>query len=391
MNNLIIDIHGTRRDILESIGRDFDADIERLEESTKIDSVIHDKINEGYDGFIIVTKDTDKAQKYFEKKFSNIDIAVCSPDGKMSLREVGVVPTQTAQTTAAAVANTAQAATQQTAAQKPVKNQQPVNQPNNKYDYYINFNPASLKEVDLKSIIEILDNIGKDQREQIRVHVYYNYPQAPFKFESLIALLERVYKFNASKIKQKYKNLIIKHNNGYMNKCQPAGYKAPEKVYDTITVVNEEIKKLGDELTPSEDSNKILQKKDVVLNVQHYLCIYNDCLKNKVSPDNENSPGRGLDINWLNEAEARLQKVEDIARDLGLGGAIDTFNDNVLDTKALGKFVKDAGHLLGGDKNPKNSNEKKSNIKNIKNDKIKWHYTKHAKDLYMCLYKTTQL
>ena len=145
MSNLIIDLHGTKRSVLENIGRDFDADIERLEESTKIDSVIYSRMNEGYDGFIIVTSDVKGAQKYFENRYNNVDIAVCSPDGRMQLREVATV--QTGGVNAGGTTTTIN--TQQTAQ----PNQQAAPQP--KTEKFYTFDIGSGNSIDLTHLQHI--------------------------------------------------------------------------------------------------------------------------------------------------------------------------------------------------------------------------------------------
>lgn len=212
MSNLIIDLHGTNRSVLENIGRDFDADIERLEESTKIDSVIYNRMNEGYDGFIIVTSDVKGAQKYFENRYNNVDIAVCSPDGRMQLREVGGVQTSAPAAGAATTAASSQQAAQpkqqatpkvqQPQASRNAMGQNPVPIPSeiinsikNVYVYELNINPLFLKENNGAKIIKevtqaIKSNISK---KNIFTHVIFHrniQKKQPFQLTSVLSIID---------------------------------------------------------------------------------------------------------------------------------------------------------------------------------------------------------
>lgn len=336
MNNLIIDVHGTRRDILENIGRDFDANIEHLEESAKIDSVIHDRINEGYDGFIIVTKDTDKAQKYFEKKFSNVDIAVCSPDGKMNLREV-VQPAQ------------------------PVQN-----------IYFFKWNPSSLNDNEAKQAYDFLSKALNDTNGQL----YYFRDVSkgsPFSLQGIINLMSTV--SNNIKIDlTNYKGRIHEVN------AMPAGVsdtntwgEVRQDRIDIIKKVFEEIKKLPEEVIKT-DAVKKLEGLKKATQVQNYLVYYKDSL---TVPNGGTQDGASkADEGFLD----KYNKIKKLADDLGLGGAIDTFNDNVLDTEKIARLAQDLS-----DKVKKNKNDKeKEPDEKVSTDKVayKWCYTESGGDLY---------
>lgn len=339
MSNLIIDIHGTRRDILENIGRNFDADIERLEESTKIDSVIHDKINEGYDGFIIVTKDTDKAQKYFEKKFSNIDIAVCSPDGKMSLREANdVVPPPAQQTI-----------------------------------YYFKWNPSSLNDNEIKAAINFLTKASNDPTGQLYYFRDVN-SGSPFSLKGIITVMLTVnnsYNFDLSKLKGRI------HEVNADPAGVPSGNTFGEVKKDRIDIIKkvfDEIKSLPKEIIKT-DAVKKLEGLKKATQVQNYLIYYKDSLTvpNGKSENGEIPLDEGMYNHYL--------KAKKVAEDLGLGGAIDTFNQNVLDTDKIAQLAHDIGSKIKKDNKDKEPDEK------VSTDKVayKWCYTESGGNLYQSL------
>lgn len=360
MNNLIIDIHGTRRDILENIGRDFDANIERLEESTKIDSVIHDKINEGYDGFIIVTKDTDKAQKYFEKKFSNVDIAVCSPDGKMNLRE---------------------ALDQQTQINANTQEQYDVY-------YFLDCNPLGLEKDKCKKLRDWLISIFNNSKSQKTCVYYLRNPNGEQIF--VISAICSILDIGCGGDKT-LSLMFDKRNNGYnvsfepkdnmnsiTNKFTSSERYVVDGLSEKVKNVLQEIEKLPKEVVKSDIVKKI-EATGRVDEVSAYLKTYQTCIK-IAHGEEKRAPGAG-------KFGSIYDNTKKIANDIGLGGAVDVLEKNVLDVGAIVQLKRDTIDKFK--KFTKDSTEKdKDESETVELDKLKfkWHYTEHAADLLKALY-----
>lgn len=365
MNNLIIDVHGTRRDILESVGRDFDANIERLEESAKIDSVIHDRINEGYDGFIIVTKDTDKAQKYFEKKFSNVDIAVCNPDGKMSLREV---VTGTAQPeTAAPVADTKTTA-------------QPTPAPAvTTYGFF--GNPIGLNKEKSKAARDWFQKNVFNKSGQKKV-LYLRNNDAILTMEGILCAIDIGCEDNKQELSKAYKEnrknpiiefVPVQQAQSMQNTCNINAVKGLTSLVNTVL---NEMDKLNKELEKTETIQKIEASKRVD-EVQTYLMLYKKCMS---IPQSQKDPF----FNGSFDPFAYYEKAKKIADDIGLGGAIDTFNQNVLDVDKIVSLTK----TIASKTKPNKKGDESTKNKTVQLDKLKfkWHYTAHAEELYKALF-----
>lgn len=133
MSNIIIDLHNSDRALLSSLSEQYDAIVEQRN-CPDIDLLMKEHIKEGYDGFIFVTKETNRLQKFFEKKYKNVDVAICDGEN-VHLRE--------ADTAAAAPQGNVAAAGQTTTQQTTVNNaqpQQPAQDQNNQQQQAQQFN-----------------------------------------------------------------------------------------------------------------------------------------------------------------------------------------------------------------------------------------------------------
>lgn len=434
MSNLIIDLHGTKRSVLENIGRDFDADIEHLEESTKIDSVIYNRINEGYDGFIIVTSDVKGAQKYFESRYNNVDIAVCSPDGRMQLREADDVAPAPGGAATAANAQTATQPNQQAAQKAPqpqtsrnAMGQNPVPIPSDiinniqyVYVYDININPLFLKENNGAKIIKevtqaIKNNISK---KNIFTHVIFHrnlQKKQPLQLTSVLSIIDILQGndsiskefLNAAlldKVGKQYVHVedddtkdvnTYYYFNGNDDKKQPVNVKvsrkpykyADERIYDeaikVIQETNELSKKQGDmkQALADKDTQKFLEELNKKNQGTHKVACIGPYLK-FIDTDMKiaTKPRATSYDDYAKRTDAIIDGLKAL-KAMTIGNQFDKLGQDIKNDTIAGVFI--AAAEEGKKFYDKHKNDLKKGAEDIsdkkENDDVKWIASKNAK------------